>query len=106
MIICFYSKFFVQKMTPDKKKLLKIYNVNILYENLDRKKVSIYDLWNKKSICINCFDLFTYVFNHIFFRRVYITMGKKVAVAQMNGYFLLVLADVIVPTRVPECTKS
>ena len=32
-------------------------------------------------------------------------MGKKVAVAQMNGYFLLVLADVIVPTGAPECKR-
>ena len=33
-------------------------------------------------------------------------MGKKVAVAQMNGYFLLVLADVIVPQGATECQKS
>ena len=33
-------------------------------------------------------------------------MGKKVAVAEMNGYFLLVLADVIVPTGAPEFKKS
>ena len=33
-------------------------------------------------------------------------MGKKVAVGQMNGYFLLVLADAIVSPEATECKKS
>ena len=79
--------------------------MSFIVRKLDWIQMSIFDLWKNQSALIALTCSLTMYYSHLL-RRVYITMGKKVAVGQMNGYFLLVLADAIVPPGATECQKS